>query len=69
MLNVYRRSLIVKEVCYNFPKEYTGSVKIIKNICFLYNICIVSPDIRTGSTEGILILFSKLFKTVQQTFG
>ena len=27
-------------ICYSIPKEYTrNQKKIIKNICFLYNIC------------------------------
>ena len=30
---------------------------------------IISPDTRIGGTEGILMLFGKLFKTAQYTFG
>ena len=40
-----------------------GSKKLIKKMSTTS--VIVSPDIRIGGTEEILMLFRKLFKTVQ----
>ena len=37
----------------------------LKTFAFSTIFVIVSPDIRTGGTEGISRLFRKLFKTVQ----
>ena len=42
--------------------EAKNSLKIFA-FCTIF--VIVSPDIRTGSTKGILMLFRKLFKTAQ----
>ena len=39
--------------------------KILKNFAFSTIFVIVSPDIRTGGTKWVLMLFRKLFKTVQ----
>ena len=46
-----------------------GSLNSLKIFAFCTVFLFASPDIRTGGAERILMLFRKLFKTDQQTFG